>query len=145
VFFLPGRGSLSERLVAFALWWALVAATVWAAAYLVAGIHVDGWQSLAAVALIVGLLNVLVRPVLFTLTFPATILTLGAWRVVAGALVNAVLLWVADRVASGYPQLHYRLDHFLWDAILGGVIISGVGWVLGMLLDPRRAARRMVR
>ncbi len=144
MFFLPGRGSPAERLLAFVIWWAILAASVWAAAYLVAGIHLDGWESTAIVALIVGLLNVLIRPVLFTLTFPATIVTLGAWRIVAGALINAVLLWVADRVAQQYPQLHYHLDRFLWDAILGGIIISVVGWVLGMFFSPRRMARRMM-
>jgi putative membrane protein len=142
--FFPGSGSLAHRLVAFAVWWAISAASVWVAAYLVAGIHLDGWESAAIVGLMLGLVNALVRPVVLTLTFPATILTLGTWRLVAGALINAGLLWIASRVAGQYPGLHFRLDDFLWDGVLGGLIVGVVGWGVGLFASPRRIARRVV-
>ncbi|MDA0365100.1 MAG: phage holin family protein [Chloroflexi bacterium] len=139
-----GGGSPVQRLVMFALNWAILAAAVWAAANLVSGIRVEGWQSIAVVALIIGLLNALLRPLLFTLAFPVTLLTLGLFRLVLSAAINAALLWVADAIAAENARLLFSLDAFLWDAVLGGVIISLVAWALNMVLGPARSAGRML-
>ena len=139
-----GSGSPTQRLVAFALNWAIIAAAVWVVAYLIDGVRVTGWESLAVVALIIGLLNALLRPVLFTLAFPVTLMTLGLFRLVLSAAINAGLLWVADRIADANPRLLFAVDAFLWDAVLGGVIISLVAWALDMVINPGRMARRMV-
>jgi putative membrane protein len=128
--------------IAFAVEWAILAACVWIAAYLVDGIHVDGWESTAVVALIIGLLNALLRPILRTIAFPMMLMTFGLFGVVLGVAINAGLLWVADRVAERNPQLHFSIDHFFWDAVIGGVIISVASWALGIVFSPDRIARR---
>lgn len=139
-----GGGSPLQRVVTFALNWAILAAAVWVAAYFVDGIRVQGWQSLAVVALIIGLLNALLRPVLYTLAFPFTLVTLGLFRLVLSAAINAALLWVADLIATENARLLFSLDAFFWDAVLGGVIISLVAWGLNMVLSPSRMASRML-
>lgn len=123
-----------ESIVSFAVRWLILAVAVWVAAYLVPGIHWQGSESIALVALILGLLNALVRPRLFWVSFPLTLLTLGAILV----LLNAVMLWLADRIGEHVSRIHFRIDNFLWDAIVGALIISVVGWLLSGLTGSGR-------
>lgn len=107
--------------------WMINAAALWAAASLVPGIVVsDGLGSLLVAALVVGLLNALVKPVLVVLTLPLTIVTLGLFLLV----LNGFLLWLAGALA---PGLHLE---GLLAAILGAAVMSVVGMVLdGLILD----------
>jgi hypothetical protein len=86
----------------------------------------------------------LVRPVVFALTFPATLLTLGAWTLVAGVLVNAVLLWLANRavrVDTNSPTASTAVSGTRsW-----GEVISLAGSLLGMVFNPGQIAQRTVR
>src|SRR5687767_167011 len=123
---LKGRRPPQERAIAFVVRWAIVSAGVWAAAALVEGIRWEGWLSILVVALILSLLNVVLRPVLFWLTLPMTIVTLGLFLVV----MNACLLWLADRIARTIGPVDFTVDSFFWDAILGAAIISAVTWVV---------------
>lgn len=101
--------------------WIVNAAALWAAASLVPGIVVTGGLGpLLVAALVVGLLNALVKPVLVVLTFPLTLLSLGLFLLV----LNGFLLWLAGVLA---PGLH--LEGFL-AAVLGAVVMSVVGMLL---------------
>ncbi|MGH2632949.1 MAG: phage holin family protein [Tepidiformaceae bacterium] len=134
-FSVPGRReSPGDRIIAFLIRWAILCVAVWVAASVVTGIHWDGWESIVIVALILGLLNVLVRPLLFWVSLPLTIITFGLFLVV----LNAFLLWVTGRIAEHYSQLHFSIDHFWWDAVFGAIIISIVAWVVGMVVKPPR-------
>lgn len=106
--------------------WFVNAAALWAAATLVPGIVITGglWPLLVA-ALVVGLLNALVRPVLVVLTLPLTVLSLGLFLLV----LNGLLLWLAGALA---PGLH--LSGFV-AALLGAVVMAVVGMVLDGLLQ----------
>lgn len=105
--------------------WLVNAAALWAAASLVPGIVVTGGLgSLLLAALVVGLLNALVKPVLVVLTLPLTVLSLGLFLLV----LNGFLLWLAGVLVSG---LH--LEGFL-AAVLGAVVMSVVGMVLHSIL-----------
>ncbi len=107
--------------------WMVNAAALWAAASLVSGIVVTGGLGpLLVAALVVGLLNALVRPVLVVLTFPLTVLSLGLFLLV----LNGFLLWLAGVLA---PGLH--LEGFL-AAVLGAAVMSLVGTVLDAVLSP---------
>jgi putative membrane protein len=126
-----------EKLVAFVVRWAILAAAVWVAARLVDGIHLEGWESTLAVALILGLLNAIVRPILFWISLPLTVLTLGLFLLV----LNAAMLGLAAWIAGKFDRVQFAIDGF-WDALLGALIITVVSWLIGLFVDPKRVARR---
>ena len=132
-FSVPGRHeSSSDRIIAFLIRWAILCVAVWVAASVVSGIHWDGWKSIVIVALALGLLNVLVRPLLFWVSLPLTIITFGLFLIV----LNAFLLWLTSRITENSSQIHFQIDHFWWDAIFGAIIISVVSWLVGMVIKP---------
>lgn len=124
--------SSQDRVMAFLFRWGVLCVAVWIAASVVTGIRWEGWQSIVAVALILGLLNVLVRPVLFWISLPLTVVTFGLFLII----LNAFLLWLTGRIAEDFSQLHFSIDHFWWDAVFGAIIISAVSWLLGVLISP---------
>ncbi|MGY0492923.1 phage holin family protein [Streptomyces sp. WG-D5] len=84
--------------------------------------------TLILVALIFGLVNVIVKPIVKLLTFPLFILTLGLITLVVNALMLLLTSWLADQV-----DLSFHVDG-LWTAILGGLIVSIVSWALNVVL-----------
>lgn len=132
----PSRG---ERLVAFLIRWLIMAVGVWLAAQVVGGIHLEGWGSTLAVALILGLLNAFLRPILFWGSILLTILTFGSFAI----LINTALLALTAWIAGKFDSVHFAVDGF-WDAFWGAVIIGLVSFVLSRLIRPDRLARRFV-
>lgn len=116
--------------------WLILAAAVWVAAEIVGGIYLDGWGSTLIVALILGLLNLYLRPVLFWLSLPLTIVTFGLFLVV----LNAILLLLADWVANIDKDIRFDVDG-LGAAILGAIIISFVSFVINIFVHPEDIAR----
>jgi len=129
----------TERLLSLALRWLLLAFAVWVAAELIEGIGYDGWESIAIVALVLGLLNLYVRPLLTLLTLPLTILTLGLFLLVLNAAFLGLASWIA-----GMLSVDFHVDDF-WAALLGALVISVVGMVVGLFVDPDRIARDLTR
>ncbi|MFJ9176931.1 phage holin family protein [Streptomyces sp. NPDC102360] len=84
--------------------------------------------TLVLVALIFGLVNVIVKPIVKLLTFPLFILTLGLITLIVNALMLLLTSWLADQV-----DLSFHVDG-LWTAILGGLIVSIVSWALNVVL-----------
>ncbi|MFJ5530383.1 phage holin family protein [Streptomyces sp. NPDC093261] len=84
--------------------------------------------TLIVVALIFGLVNFLVKPIVKVLTFPLFILTLGLITLVVNALMLLLTSWVAGKLDLGF-----HVEGF-WTAVLGGLIISIVSWALHLLL-----------
>lgn len=84
--------------------------------------------TLIVVALIFGLVNILVKPVVQILTFPLFILTLGLITLVVNALMLLLTSWVADKLDVGF-----HVEGF-WTAVLGALIISIVSWALNVVL-----------
>ncbi|GGN03203.1 phage holin family protein [Streptomyces fuscichromogenes] len=84
--------------------------------------------TLILVALVFGLVNFLVKPIVKVLTFPLFILTLGLITLVVNALMLLLTSWVCDKL-----DLSFHVDGF-WTAVLGGLIISIVSWALNMIL-----------
>lgn len=89
-----------------------------------------GKQALAlvVVALIFGLVNVVVKPVVQLLTLPLFIVTLGLFTLVVNALMLLLTSWLADKL-----DLSFHVEGF-WTAVLGGLIISIVSWALNVVL-----------
>lgn len=118
----------------FLLRWLINGVALFVAAEVVSGITYEGgWLVLAGVALIFGLVNALIRPLLELLTCPLIILTLGLFTLV----INALMLWLASFIA-GSLGLGFHVADFL-SAFLGGLIVSVVSFALNLLLfDDKR-------
>ena len=111
----------------FLLRWLINAAALWAAIQLVDGIeHRGSWWSLLFVALVFGLLNASIKPLLKLLSLPIIVLTLGLFLFVINALMLLMTGWV-----SGLFNLGFHVDGF-WDAFLGGLIVTVVSLVLSI-------------
>jgi putative membrane protein len=109
--------------------WIINAVALAVAATFVSGIHVDGgWLVLALVALIFGLVNALIRPVVTLLTCPLIILTLGLFTLVINAAMLLFASWIAGLLGIGFA-----VDGF-WPAFWGGLVISIVSFVLSMIV-----------
>jgi putative membrane protein len=106
------------------------AAALWVAVQLVPGIRFDGhWSLLLAVALVFGVLNAVVRPVLKLLTLPLLILTLGLFTFVINALMLRLTSWV-----SGLLDLGFHVEGF-WAAFLGALVVSVVSLMLSIFVE----------
>lgn len=109
--------------------WIVTAAAVWAATYFVPGISYDGnWQTLFVVALIFGLVNAVIRPVVNALACGIIVLTLG----LAIFIINALMLLLTSYISreAGYG---FHVDGFV-PALIGSVVISVVSWLLSIFL-----------
>jgi putative membrane protein len=84
--------------------------------------------TLILVALIFGIVNFLVKPVVKLLSLPLLILTLGLFTLVVNALMLMLTSWLADKL-----DLSFHVDGF-WTAVLGALIISIVSWALNVVL-----------
>ncbi|NWF26779.1 phage holin family protein [Streptomyces sp. PKU-EA00015] len=87
--------------------------------------------TLILVALIFGLVNFFVKPVVKLLTLPLFILTLGLITLVINALMLLLTSWLADEL-----DLNFHVEGF-WTAVLGGLIISVVSWALNVVLPEK--------
>jgi putative membrane protein len=120
--------------------WMINAIALGVAATLVRGIYVDGgWQVLALTALIFGLVNALIRPLVTLLTCPLIILTLGLFTLVVNAGMLLLASWFAGLMGIGFA-----VDGF-WPALWGGLIISIVSATLTMVLRDERDRGRVSR
>jgi putative membrane protein len=105
------------------------AAAVFLAAQLVPGITVSGMGTALLAGLILGFVNAIIRPILFLLTLPFTILTLGLFIFVVNAVCLALAAWlVPGFTISGFGA-----------AFIGAIVITVVSWLLNTLVaDPRQ-------
>jgi len=120
--------------------WLINAAALWAAAELVSGIGYEGWPALLIVALIFGLVNALIRPILRLLTCPLQILTLGLFTIVINALMLLLTSWLAEQF-----NIAFWVSGFWPDAVLGALVVSAVSIVLSIFLKDRDEKRRSKR
>jgi putative membrane protein len=106
-------------------------------AYIIPGIHLgaarphpttNDWITLLIVALIFGLVNAAIRPILILLSLPLEIITLGLFIFVINAFMLLLTSWIAQALGLGF-----RVDRFL-TALLGALIISIVSFVLNRAL-----------
>ncbi|MBK7565061.1 MAG: phage holin family protein [Propionivibrio sp.] len=107
------------------LLWILNAVALLAVAWLLPNsIHVASFGSALLAALILGLVNALVRPVLLVLTLPVTLLTLGLFIFV----LNGLMFWLAGSLIDGFVVAGF------WPAVFGSMVYSVVSWALSGLL-----------
>ena len=104
----------------------IVMAGLWIATKLVPGIAIsDGWTLLGA-AVLLGVVNAIVRPIIVILTLPVTILTLGLFLLV----INAAMVGLVAAFFDGFHVAGF------WPALLGSVIVSITGWVASYFIGP---------
>ncbi len=113
-------------------------AALWVAAYLLTGIHLgsNGGSQLVTilwVAVIFGLLNAVIKPVLTFFSLPVIILTLGLFTLIVNAAMLELTSWFADQLS-----LAFTVDHFFWDAVFGSIIITVVSMILNRILPDSR-------
>ncbi len=101
--------------------WILNALALMGVAYLVPGIAVDSFWAALVAALVLGLVNALLRPILLILTLPVNILTLGLFTLV----INGFLLWLVGTMVKGFTVTG------LVPALLGALVL----WAVSMLTD----------
>lgn len=125
------------------IWRVLVnAVALWAATELVDGIRFDGaWPTLLVVALVFGVLNVTVRPILKFVTFPLLILTLGLFTFV----LNALMLWLTGAISDAF-RLGFHVADF-GAAFWGALVVTIVSFVLSLFVSTteRTSRRRSTR
>lgn len=111
--------------------WIITTLSLFVAAELVPGIRVghDAWAAFAVMAIILGLVNAIIRPILKLLSCPLIILTLGLFSLV----INGVTLWLASAIAVDWFHVGFYVDGFL-PAFLGAIIVSVVSVVLTAIL-----------
>lgn len=120
--------------------WVITSFSLFAAAWLVPGIRVEGsaWKVFAVMAIILGLVNSIVRPLLKFLSCPLIILTLGLFVFV----INALTLWLASYIAVQWFHVGFYVDGFV-PAFLGSIIVSLVSVILNLLVkEEERESRR---
>ena len=118
--------------------WLINAIAVWAAVQLVTGISAEGdWVAIALIALLLGLVNAFIKPVLAFLSCPLVVATLGLFTLVINAAVLGITSWLA-----GVLNLSFHVSGF-WAALWGGLVISVVSLLLSVFFsDEGRKPRR---
>lgn len=105
--------------------WILNAVALLVVAYILPGITVASFGSALIAALVLGLLNALVKPVLVILTLPITVVTLGLFLLV----LNALVFWFAGSILKGF-----QVNGFWW-ALIGAIVYSIVSGLLSGLIS----------
>ena len=112
--------------------WFVLTISVWAATAIVPGVSYQRWQDLLIAALVLGVLNALVKPVLQLISLPFILFSLGLFLLV----INALLLLLTEHLVHGFHVAGF------WSAVGGSVVISVVSMFLGHSKRSSRSAPR---
>ncbi|KQT36780.1 MULTISPECIES: phage holin family protein [unclassified Methylophilus] len=104
--------------------WVLNALALMAVAYLVPGIHVANFTAALIAALVIGLVNILIKPLLVLLTLPITLLTLGLFILV----INGVLFWLVGNYLQGFSVSSILIG------VIGALVYSLISGVLSSII-----------
>jgi len=114
-------------MVGFLVRLAISALGLWLAQQIVPGVDIEGTGTLVAAALLLGIVNALVRPLLILLTLPITVLTLGLFLLV----VNAATFGLVAALLDGFRVAGFGA------ALLGSIVVGLTGWVASWYVGPR--------
>ncbi|GAC66237.1 phage holin family protein [Gordonia soli] len=124
-------------MVAFLIRTAFTAVALWVATLIVPGLDFVGGSGTAqkvgivvVVALIFGVVNAIVKPIVQILSIPLYILTLGLIHIV----INAFMLEITAWITRNTTHWGLEVESFFWSAILGAIVVSIVSWALALLL-----------
>ena len=105
--------------------WIFSALSLMLLTYLVPGITVASFYSALLAALVLGLVNALIRPILIILTLPVNILTLGLFTLV----INALMFWLVSSMVKGFNVSGF------WPAFWGALVISVISWIFSNIFN----------
>ena len=108
--------------------WLLNALALLAVAYLVPDIHVSNFMSALIAAAVIGLANMLIKPILLILTLPVTIITLGLFIFV----INGILFWLVGYFLQGFDV------KTITAGIIGAIVYSVISWILSAVLVDKK-------
>ena len=115
---------------------ALTGVALWVVTLIVPGIRFVGADSTLAevgiilvVAVIFGLVNAIIKPIVQILSIPLYILTLGLFHIV----INALMLWITSWITEHTTRWGLFIDDFWWTAIWAAIVLSIVSWVLSLV------------
>jgi putative membrane protein len=111
-------------MVGFLIHTLVLAVAIWITATIVPGVQITSWTSLAVAALVLGVVNAIVRPILVILTLPLTVLTLGLFYLV----VNGLAFGLAASIVPGFQISSWTA------AILGALLTSILSWFIGIFV-----------
>ena len=114
-----------DHLAPFLLHWAITALSLWVASLLFKGLKFDNAASLIIAALLLGLANALVKPLLIVLTFPLTLVTFGLFILVINALMILLVAWLVKG---------FKVSSF-WTAFFASIFISLLSVLMGALVS----------
>ncbi len=104
--------------------WLINAIALFALPYIMKSIRVESFSAALFAALVLGLVNALIRPILVLLTLPVTVLTLGLFIFV----INGLLFWFVGNFVKGFHVAGF------WSAVAGAILYSIISWALSSLL-----------
>ena len=107
--------------------WLISALSVIVTAYVVPGVRVANFWTALVAALIIGLINALIRPLILLLTLPVNIVTLGLFTLV----INALMFWLASSIVKGFDVANFTA------AFLGALVFWLVSWFVNGLLSTK--------
>ncbi|MGW0159407.1 phage holin family protein [Mycobacterium sp. NPDC003323] len=124
---------------------ALTGVALWVVTLLVSGISIVGGDStleragiIFVVAVVFGLVNAVIKPIVQFISIPLYILTLGLIHIV----INAWMLWITSWITENTTHWGLQIDDFWWTAIWAAIVLSIVSWVLSLITgDLKKAAR----
>lgn len=108
--------------------WLLNALALLGVAYFVPGIHVHGFVTALIAAAVIGLANILIKPILVILTLPVTIITLGLFIFV----INGILFWLVGHFLQGFDV------RTLTAGIIGAIVYSIISWILSAIVIDKK-------
>jgi putative membrane protein len=123
----------------FLLRWVINAVALYAAIFIVQGIDYSGnWVGIIWLALIFGLVNAILRPILKFFSLPLLLLTLGLFSLV----INTFLFWLTSVLGQMFSLTLVISDPVLWNAFLGALVVSLVSVILNLLLKDELKGKK---
>ncbi|MCF6388309.1 phage holin family protein [Mycobacterium sp. MBM] len=124
---------------------ALTGVALWVVTLIVPGVSILGGDSTLAragiifvVAVVFGLVNAVIKPIVQLISIPLYILTLGLIHIV----INALMLWITSWITEHTTHWGLFIDDFWWTAIWAAIVLSFVSWLLSLVVgDTKRAVR----
>ncbi len=124
---------------------ALTGFALWVVTLIVPGIDFVGGETtlqrvgiIFVVAVLFGLVNAIIKPVVQVLSIPLYILTLGLFHIV----INAFMLWITSWITDETTHWGLHIDEFWWTAIWGAIVLSIVSWGLSIIVPDARTSAR---
>ncbi len=108
--------------------WLISTLAILVAAYLIPGVQIQNYWTAIVLAVVLGLINAVIKPILVIITLPINLLTLGLFTLV----INAVVILLAAAIVPGFTVASF------WWALLFGLVLSLVNWVLKGLFAEKK-------